>query len=312
MGTRKRSCKYNRLNSKEQEISESRAQSNTQPKSIRRTIKKSKRTKTSSMVRQSMGKKWTLQEEVRLLALFVAVGPDWGKISSYLEDRQPSTIKCKLNNMLRYALVGANDRVDDVGKFTKRIASEIKSKSYTLFQYHSQHLSKLPLAKMEPFLRNELDVILPQIKSQMRREAAERRVAANNARENTKSTVYQLPQSVPTPQQSQSALASDYSDVPLPQSIAQPLFNVTFPYHSVHPEPAIQWRPLPYDYRSLYQSSLSETPLKMLQPGIEHLSTLYPPPSTGGLRSTPLSAFSSLDPPYNNEICGYSLKVPIS
>lgn len=309
MGTRKRSCKSSCQSSAEQNTIRSTTLSDEKHKSTRKAIKKSGRTKTSSMARQSMGKKWTLQEETRLLALFIAIGPDWSKISNYLEDRQPSTIKCKLNNMLRYALVGANDRIDDVGKFTKRIASEIKSKSYTLFQYHSQHLSKLPLAKIEPFLREELNVILPQIKSQLKREAAERRVATNNVRKNTEiPNVYQSSQLFPTSQHLQSMSTSDSGNLPLPPNIHQPLFNATFPYHHTCSDPTIQWRPFSYDHRSFYQPSLSETPFKF-QSGMEQLSPFYPPFPINGIRSTPMSALSSLDPPYNNEICGYSLKV---
>lgn len=146
MGAHERPCKPRHSGPKEQ----SNLKITSLSKLTKNTIKKSGSEKISSVARQSTGRKWTLQEEIRLLALFVAVGPDWPKISEYFEDRQPSTIKCKLNNMLRYALVGTNDRVDDVGRFTKRIANEIKSKSCTLFQYHSQYLSKLPLTKMEP------------------------------------------------------------------------------------------------------------------------------------------------------------------
>lgn len=305
MGARERPCKPRHSGPKEQ----SNLKITSLSKLTKNTIKKSGSEKISSMARQSTGRKWTLQEEIRLLALFVVVGPDWPKISEYFEDRQPSTIKCKLNNMLRYALVGTNDRVDDVGRFTKRIANEIKSKSCTLFQYHSQYLSKLPLTKMEPFIRKELDTILPQLELQAKAESSNHHMAADKNKQ--KAMCSCLP-SATALQQFQPVSAMDYSDLPLPQGFNPSWFNSVFPCPPSRTEPITQWKSFPYDPRCLSQPSLTESPFKLLPPGIGTPPPFYPPAPLNGSRSTPLSALSSIDPPYSNEVCGYSLRIPVS
>ncbi|ESU37602.1 Hypothetical protein DHA2_152655 [Giardia duodenalis] len=286
----------------------SKSSSKLSAKPARDTIKKSPKAKALS-VAQPTGRKWTLQEEIRLLALFIAVGPDWSKISEHLDNRQPSTIKCKLNNMLRYALMGASDRIDDVGRFTKHIANEIKSKNYTLLQYHSQHLSKIPLEKIEPFLRRELNIILPQLESQAKREHVDSCILTNKSEQKT---TYLQPLPFSAPQQLQPMPVSDYSDAPTPQPPYSSWFNNVFPYPSSCSDSLVQWKPLPCDSRGSCQLSLSESSFRLFPPGLEAPPLLHPIASSSNAHSTPVSAFPSLDPPYNNEICGYSLRVPIN
>lgn len=292
----------------EQSTLRSKTQSKLPVKLAKNTSKKPSKTKAFSIAR-STGRKWTLQEEIRLLALFIAIGPDWSKASEYLENRQPSMIKCKLNNMLRYALVGANDRIDDVGRFTKHMVTEIKSKNYTLLQYHSQHLSKLPLEKIEPFLREELDIILPQLESQVKRGHADSCTSTNKSGQKT-AYLQSLPFSIP--QQLQPMPVSDYNDAPTSQSPYFSWFNNALSYPPSRPDIIMQWKPLPYDSRNLCQPSLSESSFMLFPPGLEAPPPPCPIVSSSNTHSTPISAYPSLDPPYSNEICGYSLRAPVS